>query len=73
MLSPAEAQALIANEVVVEEKLDGANLGISVGPDGTLRVQNRGQYLVAPYTGQFDRLAQWVNTHECYSTRWVST
>lgn len=64
MLSPAEAQALIADEVVIEEKLDGANLGISVGPDATLRVQNRGQYLAAPYTGQFDRLAKWLATHE---------
>ena len=64
VLSPAEAQALLADEVVVEEKLDGANLGISVAPDGTLRIQNRGQYLAAPYTGQFDRLARWVNTHE---------
>jgi ATP-dependent RNA circularization protein (DNA/RNA ligase family) len=64
VLSPAEAQALLAGEVIVEEKLDGANLGISVGLDGTLRIQNRGQYLVAPYTGQFDRLAKWVATHE---------
>ena len=47
-----------------KRKLDGANLGISVAPDGTLRIQNRGQYLAAPYTGQFNRLAQWVNTHE---------
>ncbi len=64
VLSPAEAQALLADEVVVEEKLDGANLGISVGPDRTLRVQNRGQYLAAPYRGQFDRLAKWLPTHE---------
>lgn len=64
VLSPAEAQALLAGEVVVEEKLDGANLGISVGLDGTLRIQNRGEYLVAPYTGQFERLAKWVAMHE---------
>lgn len=64
VLSPAEVQAILGDEVVVEEKLDGANLGISVGLDGTLRIQNRGQYLVAPYTGQFDRLAKWVATHE---------
>lgn len=64
VLSPAEAQALLVGEVVIEEKVDGANLGISVGQDGTLRIQNRGQYLVAPYTGQFERLAKWVATHE---------
>lgn len=31
--------------LVVEEKLDGANAGISFGPDGELRLQSRGHYL----------------------------
>ena len=31
--------------LVVEEKFDGANAGISVGPDGQLRLQSRGHYL----------------------------
>ena len=34
VLSPEEAQALLADEVVLEEKLDGANLGFSVSPEG---------------------------------------
>jgi ATP-dependent RNA circularization protein (DNA/RNA ligase family) len=50
-------------EVVVEEKLDGANLGISIGTDGQLCVQNRGQYLVEPFTGQFSRLSPWLGQH----------
>jgi hypothetical protein len=54
--SPNEAKALLADEVVVEEKIDGANLGISLGPDGLLRAQNRGQYLAEPHAGQFARL-----------------
>jgi ATP-dependent RNA circularization protein (DNA/RNA ligase family) len=64
VLSPAEANTLLAGQVVVEEKLDGANLGISFGPDGTLRLQNRGQYLELPWTGQFARLPSWLPTHE---------
>lgn len=64
VLSRAEAQALLSGEVVVEEKLDGANLGISLAPDGGLRAQNRGQYLGAPFAGQFSRLPAWLAMHE---------
>lgn len=63
VLSPAEAQSLLADEVVVEEKLDGANLGFSVAPDGSLRAQNRGQYLTEPHVGQFSRLSSWMAQH----------
>ncbi len=64
VLPPADVQTLLSGEVVVEEKLDGANLGLSLLPDGTLRVQNRGQYLEEPYTGQFARLPAWLVQHE---------
>lgn len=63
VLSPAEAGALLAAEVVAEEKLDGANLGFSVGPDAQLRAQNRGQYLAEPHAGQFARLPSWLAQH----------
>lgn len=60
VLSKEEARALLSVPVRVEEKIDGANLGLSMGPDGRLRAQNRGQYLEAPYRGQFTRLAAWL-------------
>lgn len=63
LLTPRETETLLSDEVVVEEKLDGANLGISLGPDGQLRTQNRGQYLIAPFTGQFFRLQGWLSQH----------
>lgn len=63
VLSSKEANALLSASVVVEEKLDGANLGISLGPDGRLRAQNRGQYLAEPYGGQFSRLRVWLLHH----------
>ncbi len=63
LLSPGVADALLADTVVVEEKLDGANLGFSLGPDGQLRAQNRGQYLIEPYAGQFSRLSAWLAQH----------
>ncbi|MCE8037031.1 RNA ligase family protein [Halomonas sp. MCCC 1A11062] len=63
LLDPPEVEALLADEVLVEEKLDGANLGISWGDEGQLRVQNRGAYLEPPYRGQFSRLNQWLMQH----------
>ena len=64
VLAPAEARALLTDAVVVEEKLDGANLGLSLAPDGTLRAQNRGQYLVEPHAGQFTRRPTWMAQHD---------
>jgi hypothetical protein len=40
-----EVAEFLSGEVVVEEKVDGANLGISLGPSGRLRAQSRGNYL----------------------------
>jgi len=45
VLAPDEAQAVLSNEVVVEEKVDGANVGFSVDEDGNLQLQNRGTFL----------------------------
>lgn len=63
VLAPNEVAALLSGPVVVEEKLDGANLGFSSVPDGRLRAQNRGQYLIEPYAGQFQRLPEWMALH----------
>lgn len=63
VLSLSEAAALLAGDVVVEEKFDGANLGFSLAADGEMRAQNRGQYLVEPFVGQFARLPAWLEQH----------
>jgi len=64
LLSSIEVDDLLRGPVVVEEKLDGANVGFSVAPDGRLRAQNRGTWLQAPHGGQFQRLPQWLALHE---------
>jgi len=64
ILNPVEIKDLLHGPVVIEEKLDGANLGLSLGNDGKIRAQNRGQYLLEPYTGQFARLPAWLTQHE---------
>jgi ATP-dependent RNA circularization protein (DNA/RNA ligase family) len=47
--------------IVVEEKMDGANCGISFDSDGTLWLQSRGHYLTGgPRERQFNRLKQWA-------------
>ncbi len=63
VMAKADVAAFLALDVVVEEKVDGANLGFSLSPEGELRVQNRGQYLHPPYAGQFARLAAWLSTN----------
>jgi ATP-dependent RNA circularization protein (DNA/RNA ligase family) len=63
VLSAAEAADLMSADVVLEEKVDGANLGFSLSEEGDLRAQNRGQYLTAPHSGQFARLPQWLAIH----------
>lgn len=64
VLSGEEVEELLSGPVVLEEKLDGANLGFSVSLDGVLRAQNRGQYLHLPYAGQFARLEEWLAPRE---------
>ncbi|ABI60196.1 RNA ligase family protein [Nitrosomonas eutropha] len=63
LLSDSEIAMLLQDEVLIEEKLDGANLGISLDEHGELRAQNRGQYLPQPFTGQFSRLNSWLGQH----------
>lgn len=63
ILSDAEVATLLQDEVLIEEKLDGANLGISLDEQGELHAQNRGQYLPQPFSGQFSRLNSWLGQH----------
>ena len=47
VLTPSEARALLAHDVIVEEKVDGADVGLPVDDQGTLRVQSRGSYVLS--------------------------
>ncbi|PNV62934.1 DNA ligase [Clostridium sp. chh4-2] len=48
--------------VVLEEKVDGANCGISFGEGGKLMLQSRGHYLNGGYgERQFDLFKMWAN------------
>jgi hypothetical protein len=45
VLPSDEVGEFLTSELIVEEKVDGANMGLSLGPDGRLRAQSRGNYL----------------------------
>jgi len=50
--------------LIVEEKLDGSNCGISFAPDGSLTLQSRGHVLTGgPRERQFDLLKRWASHH----------
>lgn len=52
---------LEGKHVVVEEKMDGANCGVSFDTDYSLLLQSRGHYLTGgPRERQFDLLKQWA-------------
>lgn len=59
--------AIKNQHLVLEEKVDGANCGISFDEDGTMLLQSRGHYLCGGYgERQFDMFKTWAG---CYTTR----
>ena len=61
VLSESERNEFLRNELVIEEKVDGANLGISFDSEGNIRLQVRGAYLFPPFVGQWKKLAEWLH------------
>ena len=58
--------------LVVEEKLDGANAGISFSEDGQLRLQSRGHYLAGgPRERHFALFKTWAATHDAALRRFL--
>jgi len=62
VLSKSERDEFLQHDLVVEEKVDGANLGISFGSECNIRVQNRGAYLQLPEPGQWKKLKEWITS-----------
>jgi ATP-dependent RNA circularization protein (DNA/RNA ligase family) len=60
VMSECERNEFLLHELVVEEKIDGANLGISFDAEGNIRTQNRGAYLHFPSRGQWKKLSNWL-------------
>jgi hypothetical protein len=63
--SRAPYSALAGRTIVVEEKLDGANCGVSFGAGADLLLQSRGHYLSGGgRERQFGILKRWAAVHE---------
>lgn len=60
VMSESEREEFLRHDLVVEEKVDGANLGISFDSSGNIQAQNRGAYLHLPSSGQWHKLSEWL-------------
>ncbi len=62
VLSAHDSQEFLAKTVVIEEKVDGVNVGLSIDERGEVRAQNRGQYLSRKNShSQFSLLFEWIS------------
>jgi len=64
VLSAEERTAFLAGRITVEEKIDGANIGLSVGSDRLLRVQSRGNFIKPGVHPQFGPLWPWLGSRK---------
>ena len=64
VMARAEAEAFLSQPVIIEEKVDGANLGISFDAEGNLLAQNRGGLVDRRTKGQFAPLWVWMAERE---------
>lgn len=63
-LESVQWEELAGKHLVIEEKVDGSNCGVSFDESGKLLLQSRGHYLRGgPREKQFELLKQWANTH----------
>lgn len=60
VLSHSERDLFLTHEVTIEEKIDGANLGISFDDAGNIQAQNRGNLLQEPMSGQWKSFPEWL-------------
>lgn len=64
MLDQNDIREFLNNELWIEEKIDGANMGISIDPV-TYKIifQNRSHYITSNYAAQFKKLDMWRDAH----------
>jgi|SRR6185437_9021442 len=56
---------LLGRNVVIEEKMDGANCAFSFNSKPEMRLQSRGHYLLGgPRERHFDLFKQWAHAHD---------
>ncbi len=63
VLTPQQVGEFLDAPIVVEEKVDGANIGIYFDGDGTIQIKNRGTILEPGCHPQFQALWPWLAQH----------
>ena len=64
-LSQVKFKEILNKNIVIEEKVDGANSAISFGPNNELLLQSRGHYLTGGYRERhFNLFKQWASIHQ---------
>jgi atypical dual specificity phosphatase len=64
MYTLTEQKDLLSNELIIEEKIDGANLGIFLNKETMkIMVQNRSHFVNCEYHEQFKLLEKWITLH----------
>lgn len=64
-LSQIPFECILGKNIVIEEKIDGANTAISFDGEGNLLLQSRGHYLDGGYRERhYNLLKQWANTYK---------
>ena len=63
ILSKKECEAFTKHAVVIEEKIDGANLGIWMTENFELRFQNRSKFVTSASATQWQQLDVWAKEH----------
>jgi protein-tyrosine phosphatase len=68
---------VIGSKIIIEEKVDGANLAFRLLSNGSIAAQNRSHFVTAQSGVQFKRLDLWLETHSAQlfalleNPRWI--
>lgn len=64
LMNKKEAEKFLQDgNIVIEEKIDGANIGISIDKDYAIKVQNRSHFVNSSSHKQFSTIESWIEQH----------
>ncbi len=64
IMTEDERSDFLSHPLSIEEKVDGANLGLSFNHQGKLLLQNRGSWIDLHIGGQWKKLPDWLTSHQ---------
>ena len=63
VMTKKESENFLKSSFVVEEKVDGANIGLSIDENFVIKVQNRSHFVNSTSHRQFSTLDAWIEKH----------